>query len=424
MLRAKPGDSPQDAQSLLVVGSPGLRCSDDSSISTWWRRWIWSSFSVIIVGYREKERSYAVNVGTKANQSSETQYSKSNKQLNPESTEDFQDTAKDLNTLHGLDPTGLVQRQSGHVSLEITPPTIGRVRFADLEDYILRAERTSIDVPLADRHTLFRRVKGVQPPRLRSDRNNIVLIYPGCFNPPHLGHLALLWHAFLCTDDKTVAAMFLPLGNGSLSQKASTVELGRSFKLSHKQRSKLLEDEILSRFSWVYPGPALDSAEFILRLQELAKVDGFRVSFPSLHGGDNFGVFNFEGSLGWGTGNIVSSNIGRPMSRRDNINNDFGPPHQLPTFEPWKRLSRAKPRSTRDTIWQAERKLFLGTDYVIFIPKGVHSGSGNQDPNSSTLIRRTFFSTGLEQDNFRSLAAKLVPNPDLPVKYINQTEED
>jgi hypothetical protein len=143
--------------------------------------------------------------------------------------------------------------------------------------------------------------------------------------------------------------MFLPLGSGSLSPKASTVKWGRSFKLSHNQRSKLLEDEVLSRFTWVYPGSAELSAEFILQLQKLAKVDGFRVSFPSLHGGDNFDVFNFNGSLGWGTGSIVSSNIGRPISLHDNTNNDFGPPHQLPTFGFWKRLSRGEPR-----LWEDE----------------------------------------------------------------------
>jgi hypothetical protein len=80
--------------------------------------------------------------------------------------------------------------------------------------------------------------------------------------------------------------------------------------------------------------------------------------------------------------------------------------------------------STRDTVWRAKRTLHLGTDYVVFIPKGVHSGSENQDPISSTLIRRTFFNTGLEQENFCRLAAKLVPNVDLLVKYIGQTEED
>jgi hypothetical protein len=154
--------------------------------------------------------------------------------------------------------------------------------YANLSDYILAAEATLPD------HTPRRTVFRSSSPRLRSDSENRILIYPGSFNPPHYGHLALLCHAFLCTDDHTIAAMFLPMPTSALAMKSKTREDGRTFTLSLHQRRQLLQDEVLGRFTWVFPGHADDITQFMARVQHFAAADGFKVSFPSLHGGDHF----------------------------------------------------------------------------------------------------------------------------------------
>ena len=43
-------------------------------------------------------------------------------------------------------------------------------------------------------------------PLLSKDRVNRVLSYPGSFNPPHVGHLAVLRHAFESSPDLNIVA--------------------------------------------------------------------------------------------------------------------------------------------------------------------------------------------------------------------------
>ena len=209
------------------------------------------------------------------------------------------------------------------------------VTYADLEHYVLEAERLVLR-NISQRRTLFRRVPNVAPPTLRSDCENRILVFPGSFNPPHLGHLALLWHAFLCTDDKTIAAMFLPMGEESLAEKSNVEDRGRSFKLSLHQRTQLLQDEVFGRFTWVFPTAPYDTWEFMYKVQELAAADGFKVSFPSLHGGDHFD--NYWGTLGWGTGSIVASNITRPLKFIDSSDR---PMEDFPKCGAWRKMHPA-----------------------------------------------------------------------------------
>ena len=66
------------------------------------------------------------------------------------------------------------------------------VRYANLGDYILRAEAQIFGPDAPKRRHIFRRAAGVSPPILRSDVTSRILLMPGCFNPPHLNHAALL----------------------------------------------------------------------------------------------------------------------------------------------------------------------------------------------------------------------------------------
>jgi hypothetical protein len=92
-----------------------------------------------------------------------------------------------------------------------------------------------------------------QPQPLQSDRENRILFYPGCFNTPHAGHAALLWHTYLLTDASTIAVLIFCLPDESLSSKENTSnKSGKDFILTHFQRRKLWKDDILSRFTCVF----------------------------------------------------------------------------------------------------------------------------------------------------------------------------
>ena len=51
-----------------------------------------------------------------------------------------------------------------------------------------------------------------QNPQLDRSRANVILVYYGSFNPPHRGHLAVLWHAYyqLAKELNIVAAVIRP----------------------------------------------------------------------------------------------------------------------------------------------------------------------------------------------------------------------
>lgn len=63
---------------------------------------------------------------------------------------------------------------------------------------------------------------------------------------------------------------------------------------------------------WVWPADKPDGVSAFLKcIQTLAKVDGFKISFRSLHVGDHFRSFKSKGNIGWGTGSSVASAMGR-----------------------------------------------------------------------------------------------------------------
>ena len=151
----------------------------------------------------------------------------------------------------GTTPTNEIPVTPSHITLD------GSTKVAHLEYYILLAEQVYFKNRTPKPRKIFRPNPNGQTPTLRSDRENRILVYPGSFNPPHLGQTGLLWHTYLSLDDKTIAAMILPMSTASVSRKKLTGnEMGlddRMFKLSSIQRGQLWRDNILSRFTWVWP---------------------------------------------------------------------------------------------------------------------------------------------------------------------------
>ena len=146
-----------------------------------------------------------------------------------------------------------------------------------LEDYIHRAYEEMQGFPDPSPR-IFTRSPG---PVLQRGRENRIIIYPGCFNPPHTGHAALLWHTYLNTDANTIAAMIFALSDDCLDSKDHVTDnKGKAFMLSHYQRRELWKDDVLGRFAWVFPEDDDDRLDlFMATVKRLAKSDGFKSPF-------------------------------------------------------------------------------------------------------------------------------------------------
>src|SRR5271156_2536330 len=79
-------------------------------------------------------------------------------------------------------------------------------------------------------------------PLLSKDKVNRVLIYPGSFNPPHVGHLSVLRHAFESSPDlNIVAGVVVPAIVEQIGEK--NYRSRRHLVLSREQRSELWKRE-------------------------------------------------------------------------------------------------------------------------------------------------------------------------------------
>lgn len=140
-------------------------------------------------------------------------------------------------------------------------------------------------------------------PRLRKGRCNRILLFVDCFHPPHYCYLELLTHLFVRTDDNTVAAMLIPIGNGSCGNDSSTIR-GQPFVLNKNDRAALLQrDRLLARFSWVYEGYDDHIEDFVRTVIRLAGEDGYSLSFTLLNGSDHWERDDGLDDPSWGTSN-------------------------------------------------------------------------------------------------------------------------
>jgi hypothetical protein len=203
-----------------------------------------------------------------------------------------------------------------------------------LEDYIRRAYTAIPGFPEPSSR-IFTRSPG---PELQHGRENRIILYPGCFNPPHAGHAALLWHTYLNTDANTIAVMIFALRDGILDCKDHVADgNGKKFILSHYQRRQLWQDDVLGRFAWVVPvNCGKELRVFIATVKQLAEVDGFRISFPTLYGGDHITREKMAEDLwGWDGGTCIGSDVTRPM---DFVPEDGSDLIQLEDCDKWKKM--------------------------------------------------------------------------------------
>ncbi|KAI4913943.1 hypothetical protein J4E90_005663 [Alternaria incomplexa] len=211
-----------------------------------------------------------------------------------------------------------------------------------LEDHICHAYDDIQGLPDSSSR-IFTRSPG---PELQRDRDNRIIIYPGSFNPPHVGHIALLWHAYLNMDANTIAVMIFALGDDLLASKDHvTNNKGKTFILSHYQRRQLWKDDVLGRFAWAFPSHDDDKLDlFMATIKRLAKADGFKVSFLILYGGDYISQkTGVEGLWGGDDNTCIGSDITRPM---DFVPDDGVGLLQLEGCDKWKTMKSGSPEWT------------------------------------------------------------------------------
>jgi hypothetical protein len=117
-----------------------------------------------------------------------------------------------------------------------------------LEHYIRRAEKLCFGEVISGSPLFSTSSQGYTLPVLQKGTWNRILVFAGCFSPPHLGHLELLAHIFLRTDKCTIAAMLIPCFNAPGGKDAAMVK-GQELSLSKDQRSVFLQDKLMTRFS-------------------------------------------------------------------------------------------------------------------------------------------------------------------------------
>jgi hypothetical protein len=123
-------------------------------------------------------------------------------------------------------------------------------------------------------------------PLLSKDRVNRVLIYYGSFNPPHLGHLGVLRHAFESSPDlNIVAGIVFPVAVEFIEEK--NYRSDRCLVLSREQRSELWKRD--ARFpAWAFSPNYKSGAGLREKIANAAKKDGYEILYIRLCGPDTW----------------------------------------------------------------------------------------------------------------------------------------
>jgi hypothetical protein len=118
-----------------------------------------------------------------------------------------------------------------------------------------------------------------------------VIVQTGLFyilvrSTPHVGHRALLNHAFANSQDiNVIAAIVLLLDDDSVRAKCRA--LGQTLVFSKNQRVRLRRGYGWHDWCWIYDGSTSEWPSLRRRLTEAAAHDGFDIKFVALTGPDH-----------------------------------------------------------------------------------------------------------------------------------------
>lgn len=160
-------------------------------------------------------------------------------------------------------------------------------RSRSLSKYLKQSQQV-VTPSITCSNIFFARSIGVRVPTVQPNRINRVLIFCGCFNPPHIGHLRLLEEAYFNggNDLNIIAAIILPLPDATCGRK---LEHGQP-TFSRPQRIMLWRQALRERgydcWCYVYDQKMTTWGPFLDQLRTLPARGGLVLRTPYLSGPD------------------------------------------------------------------------------------------------------------------------------------------
>lgn len=133
---------------------------------------------------------------------------------------------------------------------------------------------------------------------LRHGVMNRVLFYPGCFNPPHLAHLALLQHMYGNSgkDQNYVAAIVFPVDHELVEKKLP--ENHGQLILTKQERASLWQGLDRAENFYVYEGLFKEWQLFFGMLRARVAQDGYELNVSILSGPDHMYEMEVQPAFG------------------------------------------------------------------------------------------------------------------------------
>lgn len=197
-----------------------------------------------------------------------------------------------------------------------------------LKEYLQKAYK-EVRLTSEDDLGTFRLLEGTLSP----ERENLILVYGGSFNPPHKGHIDVILSG-LRPELGAVALVILPSEDFHLRYKLTSSY--PEFFLSRKRRAELLNaiDLIPKSKVWVWSNTWYPFKPFTEALVRLAKADGFKVAFSHMIGPDNLDVEDALDNYPYRFPRMLISNKARHVS--SSFGSD-GKPVKWKGFGDWSR---------------------------------------------------------------------------------------
>jgi hypothetical protein len=231
---------------------------------------------------------------------------------------------------------------------------------------------------------------------LRKNAVNHILIYRGSFNPPHIGHRALLAHTFFRSSyENTVAAFIVPSSNDLLEEKMGTTDAGEipAIVLTRAQRAELWQDDSIARWAYTYRHKerfGVVRHEMIRRLE----ATGVKVEFVCIAGG--------EGSFGYAADEVAKVTKVQPDDlicsnpmRKVDASKKNGYLKSVKGYEAWK----PSPQGDKQLI----EKIKNGTYRASYIIELLYPGDAHKLEHEQSLMAKDKF----EQASLERLEACL-----------------
>ncbi|KAK8133345.1 hypothetical protein PG984_005357 [Apiospora sp. TS-2023a] len=304
---------------------------------------------------------------------------------------------------------------------------------AKLEDYIRKAWTKDPSInPFTTNEAKGPASDGDSPsPTLRRDRKNRIIYYIGSFNPPHLGHAALLDHIYenSHSPDGFNAIAVIVMAHGESWVKRKVRNDAEPLRLNFDQRRRLVEDglfdgeEGMRRRNWMWIMPRDVNAWWVFqtKLNDACAKDGFELEFFELLGPDYVKTDKPQ-CHGWH--GVVTSNICRTADFDAGASQALLP---MMEFQPWEQEQQGLDQGKEETrteedddeVWMCRKHVVGHGDYSI---RYIRAKEPSLDPDlSSTKLRNIIAESSPDElaVNLRGMAM----NPELLIQVKRESEQ-